>query len=285
MGKKCLLLLTVSVFALFAKEIVKIAPGQSNTDVRQNYAHILLRSALDVTVDEYGEYEVRHAKYPMNRNRALAELEKGDMINVHEAATREEWENKTLPIYIPTRKGLLGYRIFLIHRKNAKIFLSLTSISELKKLKAGLRSHWSITGVMDSLGFNIVRSPTYTGLFPMLDYNRFDYFSRGINEIFNEYQTYQDSFPSLIIEPTLAMYIATPSYFFVSPKAPELHKRLQQGLELLIQRGTFDTLFNKYHAESIKKANLSNRRILSVNNPLLTDKTPLDSLHYWYTPQ
>lgn len=280
-----LLILCIIISSIYGKEIVKLAPGQSQSDIRQAYTHKLLEAALNITVKEYGPYEITYAKHAMNRNRSLVELVKGEVINVHEAATRAEWEEKALPIRIPTRKGLLGYRIFLIRLNDSAKFSSIDTVTQIKTLKAGLRAHWSITKVMDTLGFNIVTSPTYAGLFPMLDYNRFDYFSRGINEVFDEYEIYKDSFPDLIIEPSLAMYIATPSYFFVSPQKPKLHQRIKRGLELLITNGVFDSLFTEHHKESISRANLQNRKIFSVTNPLLTKETPLDSLHFWHVPK
>lgn len=283
--QKVLLLLLVCVQFIPAVDVLKLAPGQSSSDHRQTYADKLLMCALEKTVDEYGPYRVEYTHHIMNRNRTLIELIKGDIINVHETATRAEWEEQALTVRIPTRKGLMGYRIFLIHNDNKKLFENIKTIDEVKKLKAGLRRHWSITKVMDTLGFSIVTSPNYGGLFHMLDYKRFDYFSRGINEIYDEYETYKDSFPSLDIEQKVAVYIATPNYFFISPKAPHLQKRIKRGLEKMLVDGSFDSLFIEYHQKAIERANLKNRQIFFVENPLLTKETPLDSLHYWYVPK
>lgn len=283
--QKAVLLFLLSVQFLLAVDIIKLAPGQSSSDHRQAYADKLLIHALEKTIDEYGPYTVEYTTRIMNRNRTLIELKKGEIINVHETATRAEWEEQVLTVRIPTRKGLMGYRIFLIHSDNKQKFVNLKTIDEVKKLKAGLRRHWSITKVMDTLGFSIVTSPNYGGLFHMLDYKRFDYFSRGINEIYDEYNTYKDSFPELEIEQSVAVYIATPNYFFISPSSPKLHKRIKKGLEKMLADGSFDSLFIEYHKESIERANLQNRQIFFVNNPLLTEETPLDSLDYWYLPK
>lgn len=277
-----ILLITSSAFAV---DTVRIAPGQDQLDHRKAYADTLLIEILKTTTNDFGPYHLTYTPHVMNRDRSLVELIKGNVINVHETATRAEWEEKTLTVRVPTRKGLMGYRIFLIHKDDSAKFSSIRTIDEIKKLKAGLRAHWSITRVMDTLGFTIISSPNYSGLFNMLDYKRFDYFSRGINEIFDEFESHKDSLPNIQIESSLAVYITTPNYFFISPKHPRLYNRIKTGMERMVQSGTFDSLFLQYHTESIKRASLQKRRIFFVDNPLLTKETPLDSLHFWYKPK
>lgn len=278
-----LLLLTLAV-NIFADDVIRLAPGQSQNDHRHRYPHLILKAALDATIETHGNYTIEYAKISMTRNRALFELKEGGMINVHEAPTRKEWEVAVIPIYIPIRKGLLGYRLFLIDERKQELFDTLKTVEELKKLRAGLGSQWSTTIVMKAGKFATVTSPTYEGLFGMLMLDRFDYFPRGINEIFNELKTHKDVYPKLIIEPTKSLYFVTPTYLFVSPANPELAKRIEAGLLTIIENGIFDELFLKEHGASIEQADLSNRQILTIENSQLSEKTPLSVQKFWYRP-
>ena len=88
--------------------------------------------------------------------------------------------------------------------------------------RIGLGSQWSTTKILRAAGFNVVAGSSYDGLFWMLDHDRFDVFPRGVNEIFQEIEARRDSLPNLMIEPSLALYVPTPYYFFVSPQTPRL---------------------------------------------------------------
>ena len=48
--------------------------------------------------------------------------------------TNQLREKKYLPIRIPIQRGLLGYRVFLIHKDNVALFKSISEPNSLKKL-------------------------------------------------------------------------------------------------------------------------------------------------------
>jgi len=267
-------------FNIYSIDEIRLVGGQSEEDQRHIYPHVILEAALEATIDNYGPYTIIYTGLNLTRNRALIELEKGEKINIHEAPTRDEWEETVLPVRIPIRKGLLGYRLFLINKQDARKFRNLRSIDQLKRLKAGLGSQWSTTVVMNELDFSIETSNEYEGLFMMLRIHRFDYFPRGINEIFNEYNTRKDHFPDMIIEESKALYFTTPTYLFVSPEYPRLAERIEQGLLRIIENGIFETIFLEYFSNFIEMADLENREIFYVNNPLLSDETPLDKKNF-----
>ena len=52
----------------------------------------------------------------MNTARYHKEVQDGVRLNVVWAAVTEELERDALPVRIPIRKGILGYRIFLVRR-------------------------------------------------------------------------------------------------------------------------------------------------------------------------
>ena len=277
------IILFLSLNVAYAQDIIKIVSGKSIDDKRNEYPHKILFAALNTTKDLYGDYKVEYTK-AVTRKRALILLKEGEFINVHSAPTQRIWEEDSIVIPIPIRKGILSYRLFLVKEKDLDKFSKISSVDEVKKFKAGLGTQWSITKLMNKLNFPIVTGMDYEGLFKMLSLGRFDYFPRGINEIFNEFEARHELYPQMRVENTKALYLPIPTYFFVSPKNKQLAQRIEIGLKRILKSGRFDELFLQFHGQSIKRANLSKRDIFKVDNPLLSDVTPFQIKEYWYTP-
>ena len=268
----------------YAISEVKLLPGFVPGDQRYYYPDLVLKEALRATVDSDGPFEITYAAEAMKRKRALSELIIGKLVNVHIAATQDAWERSTIPIRIPVLKGLLGYRLLLVHKDDLEMFKTLRDLNELKKLKAGSGSQWTTTAILQKLGFNVVPGTDYEGLFAMLNLHRFNYFPRGVNEIFHEFDSRKNTYQNIAIEPTKVLYFPTPSYFFISPKHPELADRLRRGLNIIIQNGVFDRLFEDYYGEVILRAQLTDRILFKLENPLLSPETPFNRPEVWFTP-
>lgn len=276
-----IIFIVLSADTMSAEDVIRIIKPHSEMDRRHIYNNAILSAALEKTIPEYGDYKIVLALRGTQRDRALDELISGRNINVHIVPTRKKWEEKTIPIRIPIVKGLLGYRLFLIKRDNLMKFSSIKSLNELKGLRAGLRQQWNTTEAMKALGFRVVQGSNYEGLFHMLICGRFDYFPRGVNEIFPEFNLRSQNLQDMVIEPSKALYLPQPTYIFVSPMYSELAKRIEAGLRKMIQGGSFDDLFWGHHESSIQQAGLDRRQIFTVDNPLLSPKTPLEKKNLW----
>ena len=64
-------------------------------------------------------------------------------------------------------------------------------------------------------------------------------------------------------------------------KYKRLSNALEKGMETIIQNGEFDKLFYEYHGNFIKKAQLEDRIIIKLDNPILPVKTPLNNKRLW----
>jgi hypothetical protein len=265
-------------------DIVLINRPLTERDSRYNYPHKLLSEILRITEAQYGKTEIKQAHLKMSRDRTLRELEKGTDIHVMAEATKLLWEEKLIPIRIPIRKGIQGFRIFLILKKYQLLLSNIKTIEALKKLPTGSGLQWSITQILIENGFNVKTGNNYEGLFSMLIKERFMTFGRGINETTKEYSRYKEKFPELSIEKDLLLYIPLPTYFFVSPAKPILAERIETGLLKMIADGSFDIMFNKEFSLQIESANLKNRKVFYIENKNLSLKTPFDVKHYWYHP-
>lgn len=261
---------------------VKILKPQSNEDVRYLYAEQLLEMAL-AKVNFDGT--VKRAVQRLSRNRLLQELKRGEYIHVSAEVPKAGWEEQLLTIRIPIRKGIQGYRLFLINKGDQEALTKVNSLEDLQKFPTGLGSQWSITPIFQRAGFDVFTSDDYTALFKMLKLKRFVTFSRGLNEVYNEQRTFSEDNKNLVIEETLGLFVPLPTYFFVSPKHPELAEKIELGLRRMMDDGSFDKHFIEYHHEDIDRANLTSRKIFQIENIDLSEETPLGIKSYWFDPK
>lgn len=264
-------------------QITYFPAPESQDDTRFDYATQLLEKALQKTVKSDGSFKMKPSSY-MNVGRAFQFLEEGKRVNVGWSSPTHEREAKFIPIRIPIRKGLLGYRIFLIRKQDRAKFASIRTLEELKKLSVGQGHIWKDVKVFKANGFKVVEGTVYESLFKMLILGRFDYFSRGINEAPSEYEERKGKLPDLFIEENILLYYPWPKYFFTSKKTPELAERIERGLRMMIQDGSFEEHFMKYHQKGIERANLQNRRLFKIHNPLLPSTAPTDQKELWFDP-
>lgn len=269
---------------LLAVDIVKFEAGQSQNDARMAYKIEVIQSALEHTKDTYGPYLISTSAPLMNSLQAMRQLQNGELLNVFIALTNKDWESNTIPIRIPLRRGLLSYRLLLTHKRYLPLLKNVNDVSDLMSLQVGLRHNWSITKILSLRGFDIVPSKSYEGLFAMLNSQRFHYIPRGINEIYNELDSRKSKLNNVVIEPKLVLYIPSPTYLFVSPKYPRLAQRFEDGLELMVANGTLKAIFDNYFTHHIERADIKNRRIIVVDNPLLPELTPLERSELWWSP-
>ncbi|MBZ4682828.1 MAG: hypothetical protein JG768_252 [Fusobacteriales bacterium] len=282
------LILIYSFFYINIKALdtIKFESGQVANDVRMAQKLEILTKAMEVTKEKYGKYIITSLiSDRVNNIRARQLMKSGELLNTFVAVTNLEWERETIPIRIPIRKGLLNYRILLIHKDDIELFKNVETLDDLKKIKIGTRLGWSTTEILRKNNFNLVLGTDYDALFSMLNSHRFSGLPRGVNEIYSEYDLLvKNRLNNIVIEKTLLLKIVTPVYIFVSKQEPRLANRLKEGMKIISKNGKLDEIFNKYYLDDIKKSNLSNRKIIEIPNPFLPPDTPLDIKEYWFNP-
>jgi len=255
----------------------------SKNDHRRSEVITLMRLALDKTEQEYGPYILEVSKNLTTEQRTIERLINSDEITVAWLDTTQALENKLLPVLIPIQKGIVGYRLLLIHHDNIEKFENINSIKQLQQYKNGLSDGWVNKGIMLENNLPFETGQNYEGLFKMLAVKRFDYFSRGVIEIFQEIEQRKQSLPSLFIEQNIALYYDKPSYLFVSKQKPRYAERMYKGLMALIEDGTFDKIFCQVNGEAIKKSRLSERHIIKLKSQLLLTSAPKGE-KFWFNP-
>ena len=193
--------------------------------------------------------------------------------------TDKKREQQLRPIRIPLFKGLFGYRVLLIRTGEQARFDGIQQLGELAKLLAGQGTHWPDTDVMLHNGLRVTTSETTESLFRMLSAGRFDYFPRGISEAW--FELAQRNEKGLVVEQNLLLHYPTAIYYFVNQENEALARRIESGLETLIDNGQFDQFF--YHHPRISSGldKLHGRTILTLENPDLPEALPLNHPRYW----
>lgn len=259
---------------------------ESAHDSRYQYDWEVLHMALDKTRSRFGPYVLHQSSQHMSSARVVAEVSGPGQINVFVRATSVELERQFRPVRIPVDRGLIGYRLLLVRRDDLPAFAQVTSLEQLRRFRLGQGKGWVDVGILQAAGLQVVEGNNYEGLFSMLMVGRFDAFSRSVDEALREYDERHEQF-GFEVEPGLALYYPLARYFFTRRDAEgeELARRLQAGLEIMVQDGSLQALFQLHKEPLIRRSGLAQRRLIRMSNPLLPPLTPLERSELWYRPQ
>ena len=283
-----ILLTLVPVTAIPANAPLQIVypRSESEHDSRYLYDWEVLRTALEKTRAGFGPYELRQAGQYMSPARVTAEAAGPGPINLFVRATSVQLEQQFRPVRIPIDRGLIGYRLLLVRSEELPLFAEVNSLDQLRRFSIGQGKGWVDVGILQSAGFKVVEGNNYDGLFSMLTVGRFDALSRSVDEALREYdERHQQA--GLEVEPGIALYYPLARYFFTRRDAEGelLARRLETGLETMVQDGSLQALFATYKGPLIKRSGLAQRRLFRIPNPTLPPQTPLARSELWYRPQ
>lgn len=260
-------------------------PPETANDQRHSYYWEILEAALQVSRDRYGDYKVVSYGTAMNFPRAVAELESGDAgrVNIVARATNLDLEARLRPIPLPLDKGLLGYRLFLIMPGLQERLDKVRTLDDLRRFSIGQATAWTDVKILLASHFNVVQSNDYEGLFQMLAAGRFDLFSRGVNEIDQEWDARRLKIPGMTIESSLVLHYPMPRYFFVprTAQGARMAERIELGLRRLAQSGEFERRYQSYKKLVLADLNLAGRRVFRLANPQLSALAPTSEAFWW----
>ncbi|MDR3668128.1 MAG: transporter substrate-binding domain-containing protein [Ignavibacteriaceae bacterium] len=260
---------------------------ESALDKRYIYHWDILRTALEKTKQKYGNYRMIPSEV-MTEKRQAYELENATgKLTIMCLGSTPDLEKRLHPIRIPVDKNLNGYELFLIRKEDKDRFKNIKTLDDLKKYTFGLGFGWIDTDILRANGIKVVTASNYDGLFEMLINKRFDIALRSAGEILWEEETRKDKLPDLMIEENILIYYPLPMYFWFSKTEDgrRLSTRVEEGMKMMINDGTFDEIFAKYENNKIAKLNLKNRRIIKLENPFMDPNTPIKEKKLWFDPK
>jgi len=228
----------------------------------------LLVLALDKTRTTDGDYVLRHNSHGGGIARDRAMVVAGAGIDVMWGSATREREEQMRVVAVDLLKNLNNFRVLLINKDAQPLFSQVKTLSDLKKLSMGSGEHWTDGIIMRDNGFKVVVTSSYFGLFKMLAARRFNFISRGLHEIGYDIEMYKDY--KLVKEDNLLLsYEPRISYcYFVNKNNIKLADRIERGLKIAQQDGSFDKLF--YQIPSFKEGEEilknSHRTVLQIKN-------------------
>ena len=219
-------------------DLVRYIESKKYPDLKQSYFVDLLTLALEVSKPRYGDYTLQPINIEMAQARTSMMLQREEYIDLTWRMTSQTLENKLQAIYFPILKGLMGYRIFIIHKNKQHLFNKKTSLADLQKIALGQGYNWADSDILLANNFQVVKGND-TSLIEMLKKGRFSYFPRALHEPWLEISEDED----LTVEKFLMLQYPAPTFFFVNRKNKRLEQRLSFGLALLLESGQFVQFF------------------------------------------
>lgn len=280
-------LIGMSIFATHAVALETIfVTHPYKGETRFNYHVALMNEALTKISDEDTYYVLKGIETDANESLLVRLLELG-RIDLMFRPVSKTMENNFLPIRIPLDKGLLGWRLLLINKKKQTKFNQVKTLNDLQKIKLIQGQGWNDVLVYEFNGVPIFQENQFSKMFNIISKQAdIDAFPRGIQEIFDEHDEWSKSYPQLAIEQSVVLHYDFVRYVWLKPneQGQFLKNKIELGLEMMLEDGSFDEIFNQYFGDIIKKANLENRVKIELENPFMPDTVPYDREELWLNP-
>jgi len=264
--------------------VLVFPPKYDSALPEQDYVFQLIQLVLKESSDKFGPCEARLLDHKLPLKRIIANLQNNHLIDVASLTVSHKRDKKLLPISIPISKGLMGYRLLMIHNDDVETFSRVTKLADLGKHLAGQGVGWADVKILESNHLPVLTTGSIKNLIDMLSHQRFDYFPRGSLQITTEIKAYQDK--PVMVEPNIVLRYPSMTALYVNKHNLALAQRLEYGLKKAFEQGSFDKFFNSHPSsvQALLNLNLANRIVLKMCNPILPDWVPIEKNEYWLEP-
>ncbi|MBX2858319.1 MAG: hypothetical protein KTR17_06625 [Cellvibrionaceae bacterium] len=250
----------------------------------KTYSFQLLQMLLEKTIDKFGPCSAKLLDKDLPRRRIENHLQNNRYVNaIHLTATQER-DKLFLPVKIPTDKGLMGMRLSFIRQGDQELFSRVKNLNQLRSLAAGQSAYWQDVAIMRDAGLKVKTHFSTEPLPSMLAHQRFDYLPRGSMQLFTELKIYAHL--PIAVEKSFAILYPSFSAFYVNKHNIALAQRLEYGLKVAFEDGSFDEFFYSHPetATALNHLQLKKRRYFKICNPYAPPWTPTHIDKYWMSP-
>ena len=278
------LILSLNVYADITE--LKVPNPRSEFDLSHDYHTQLLKMALEAAAKGRPIPQFV-SQFDMEEGRATLELIKGQLLDVYWLGTDFGKEQQLRAIKIPTTRGLIGFRKFIIKQQNVEKFDQVNSLQDLMQYSACQGTSWPDTVILKAAGLEVASTPMLENLFRMLNAGRCDFFPRGFHDYQNEVVARKAIYPNLVSYKGLLLHYPFAVYFFTNKENQELANWIEEGLNILVHDGRFLS-FMQSHPLTMDAFPLTegeNVRYISLSNPILPADTDYLNETYWFTPK
>ena len=264
------------------------AVSASDIDAHASFGWDVVKAALERTRAIYGDYTLTTSPDVAQAIRFRHAAKPSDIqVNMAIFTISPDWNDTLLPVRIPLLRGLLGYRLLLVHRKDLDRFGKINSLSDLRQVKIGSVQHWIDTVILQRAGIPVVTGTTYDGLHKMMQAHRFEALSRGVHQIDAEAAAIEaDPGNDLVVEPHLLLHYDLPVYLWFSKDEEGQRRaaRVRAGLQAMVADGSLERMFDDAFGPTIRKYDLAHRTVIELPDPFLTPDDPVGDARLWYRP-
>ena len=169
--------------------------------------------------------------------------------------------------------------MFVTRRENTTLLDNVKSLADLQQFTMVQGTRWVDTRILQSNGFDVATSEQYDELFWMTKNLDMAIFPRSVVELEEELSGGKVS--GLVANRAIGISYPLAFYFFVHKKDRLLAKVIEDGLEIAIEKGLFQALFDQYK-EYLQQFERIENKFIKLDNPLLPSKTPLDRKELWH---
>jgi hypothetical protein len=260
----------------------KVIFTRAFADEAYGYYHAqILQRILELT-PEFGAAVAEPHPQPMPQARQIIKLQTGEA-QVMWSATSAEREKQLLTVRFPLLQGLAGYRVLVIHKFKQGNYPPDMTEQTLQSYLGVQGADWPDLTVLKHNGYKVEGLPWslwFANMFISVEKGLVDYFPRNVIEVSNDLERHADKLVKL--EDNLLLRYPSYEYFFVSPKHPELRRRLYTGLLRMLDNGELKSYFDKHynHRLALDLATQDTRTIFELENPGISEtfKNPLWSV-------
>ncbi len=142
--KLVLTFILLTSYGVCASDLVRYNISKEFVDPKQDYYIALLRLTLNKSRDKYGAYQLIENSFDHTpQGRTLEILEQGKLLDVHWSMTSIQREKSLATVYVPLLKGMMGARLFLIHKDTEERLSLLNSPAQLMSFTLGSGIDWT----------------------------------------------------------------------------------------------------------------------------------------------
>lgn len=244
----------------------------NKSPVRREYEKQLLSLCLSEADFVDADILVNESDYPSAEDEGNI-FSNGCDVLVSVAGNQKFSGKPTRIIEIPVCKGILGHRLLIILKQQAKRFsnISTTSREQLQKMTIGIPATWADADLFKNNGYKVSEKGSLDDNFTRLLAQKIDYITLGVNEIESILEKLGDFKKELLIEPNILIYYPLPLVFYVHPDKMQLANIVKRGLQTAIANGKHAALFDMHHPNIVDRLALRTRKTLHLTNPYLPD--------------
>jgi len=264
-----------SIVAVEAKEPMVITM-QDNffPDDKMRYEVEALTLALEKTKHKYGEYRIKLIPRMRVNRRAMSDIDKHSYQNyfVVYSAT-DQLVKRFLPVEFPVDLGVNNYRVAFVSKETKEKLKHIETIEKLTAFSLVQKIGWLDTKILKAANFNVFEASHFLGMFKMVSKNYIDILFRGVGKVVTDFKNSADC-KNLFLDEHFLLYYPLPKFYFTHKKNKLAAKRIEEGLVIAFKDGSLQKIWQKHFGESIKLANLSNRKTFILENPFISTLKP-----------